>query len=181
MICHGILLAGDGNKLSKKLRNYTEPSEIFERQGADALRWYLMSTNIVRGGDTRISDTGIDDVVRQVLLPVERVVVLRHVRERRRCAGRLPHRLGRPRPLHPGQDPVPGEAATERMDAYDLPGACAEIGSFIDALNNWYIRRSRIASGRRPPRSTPRSSRTPTTRSTRCSSPCARSRRRSCR
>ena len=70
VICHGILLAEDGNKLSKRLRNYTEPTEIFNAQGSDALRWYLMSTNIVRGGDTRISDTGIDDVTRQILIPI---------------------------------------------------------------------------------------------------------------
>ena len=53
VICHGILLAEDGAKLSKKLRNYTEPNEIFVKQGSDALRWYLMSANIVRGGDSR--------------------------------------------------------------------------------------------------------------------------------
>ena len=49
VICHGILLAEDGAKLSKKLRNYTEPNEIFVKQGSDALRWYLMSANIVIG------------------------------------------------------------------------------------------------------------------------------------
>ncbi len=70
VICHGILLADDGTKLSKKLRNYTEPEEIFERQGADALRWYFMASNIVRGGDARISDQAIDDVVRQVITPI---------------------------------------------------------------------------------------------------------------
>ena len=70
VICHGILLADDGNKLSKKLRNYTEPNEIFHTQGADALRWYFMSSNIVRGGDARISDQGIADVTRQILLPI---------------------------------------------------------------------------------------------------------------
>ena len=66
VICHGILLAEDGAKLSKKLRNYTEPTTIFGDQGSDALRWYLMSSAIVRGGDLRIADSGIDDVVRQV-------------------------------------------------------------------------------------------------------------------
>ena len=70
VICHGILLADDGAKLSKKLRNYTEPTEIFEVQGSDALRWYFMSSNIVRGGDSRISDQGIDDVVRQIITPI---------------------------------------------------------------------------------------------------------------
>ena len=145
VICHGILLAEDGTKLSKKLRNYTEPTEIFDRQGADALRWYLMSANIVRGGDLRISDHGIDDVVRRVLLPIWNAYsfftlyanVDGHRAEFRTDAGGLLDRylLAKTRAMV--------EAVTERMDAYDLPGATAELQGFIDALNNWYIRRSR--------------------------------------
>ncbi|MDG2428975.1 MAG: isoleucine--tRNA ligase [Acidimicrobiales bacterium] len=145
VICHGILLAEDGSKLSKKLRNYTEPSTIFDSQGADALRWYLMSSNIVRGGDLRILDSGVDDVVRQVLLPVWNAYTFftlyanvdgyqatmrtnsSHVLDR--------YLLARTRRLV--------ESVQERMDAYDLPGATSEIQGFLDALNNWYIRRSR--------------------------------------
>ncbi|MCY3578768.1 MAG: isoleucine--tRNA ligase, partial [bacterium] len=54
VICHGVLLGAKGRKLSKKLRNYTEPEEIFATKGADALRWYLMGSPIVRGGDLRL-------------------------------------------------------------------------------------------------------------------------------
>ena len=145
VICHGILLAEDGNKLSKKLRNYTEPSEIFDRQGSDALRWYFMSTNIVRGGDTRISNTGIDDVVRQVLIPIWNAYsfftlyanVDGHRATSRTDSSHVLDRylLAKTRALV--------EATTSHLDAYDLPGAAAEIQGFIDALNNWYIRRSR--------------------------------------
>ena len=145
VICHGILLAEDGTKLSKKLRNYTEPSEIFDRQGADALRWYLMSSVIVRGGDLRISDTGIDDVVRQVMLPIWNAYsfftlyanVDGHRAEFRTDATHLLDRylLAKTRRLV--------ETVTEHMEAYDLSGATTEIQGFIDALNNWYIRRSR--------------------------------------
>ncbi|MGI9601655.1 MAG: isoleucine--tRNA ligase [Acidimicrobiales bacterium] len=145
VICHGILLADDGAKLSKKLRNYTEPTEIFEKQGADALRWYFMSTNIVRGGDTRISDQAIDDVTRQVLLPVWNAYsfftlyanVDDYRAELRTDSTQLLDRylLAKTRALV--------EAATAAMDNYDLVGAAAEIQRFIDALNNWYIRRRR--------------------------------------
>ncbi len=145
VICHGILLAADGAKLSKKLRNYTEPTDIFENQGADALRWYLMAANIVRGGDLRINDDGIDEVTRQILLPIwnaysfftmyanaegytaQRTTGSEDVLDR--------YVLARTRTLV--------ERVAERMDAYDLPGGAAEIEAFIDALNNWYIRRSR--------------------------------------
>jgi len=145
VICHGILLAEDGAKLSKKHRNYTEPSAIFEAQGADALRWYLMSSNIVRGGDLRITDSGIDDVVRQVLLPVWNAYsfftlyanVDGHWATMRTDSTHLLDRylLAKTRRLV--------ESVQDRMDTYDLPGATAEIQGFLDALNNWYIRRSR--------------------------------------
>ncbi len=145
VICHGILLAEDGNKLSKRLRNYTEPTEIFERQGSDALRWYFLSTSIVRGGDARISDQAIDDVLRQVLIPVWNAYSFftlyanadGYRAEPRTDSTNLLDRylLAKTRELV--------EATTARLDAYDLPGAAAEIQAFIDALNNWYIRRSR--------------------------------------
>ena len=145
VICHGILLADDGAKLSKKLRNYTEPEDIFSKQGSDALRWYFMSCNIVRGGDARISDQAIDDVVRQVILPIWNAYsfftlyanVENYQATFRTDSTELLDRyiLAKTRDLI---------AKTEaRMDAYDLAGAATEIRSFIDALNNWYIRRSR--------------------------------------
>ena len=145
VICHGILLAEDGTKLSKKLRNYTEPSVVFDNQGSDALRWYLMSSTIMRGGDLRISDSGIDDVVRQVLLPIWNAYgfftlyanVDGHRATMRSDSGHLLDRylLAKTSMLV--------EAVADRMDAYDLPGATHELQGFIDALNNWYIRRSR--------------------------------------
>jgi isoleucyl-tRNA synthetase len=145
VICHGILLAEDGAKLSKKLRNYTEPNEVFEKQGADALRWYFMSSNIVRGGDARLSDHAIDDVVRQVITPVWNAYsfftlyanIDGYRAEERTDSQAVLDRyiLAKTRQLVVGTEAC--------LDAYDLPGACAEIHSFIDALNNWYIRRSR--------------------------------------
>ena len=144
-ICHGVLLADDGAKLSKKLRNYTEPELIFAQQGSDALRWYFMSTNIVRGGDTRISDQAIDDVVRQVILPIWNAysffTLYANVENHRAGFDTSSPALLDRYILARTHDLV---AATQaRMDAYDLPGAAMEIQSMIDALNNWYIRRSR--------------------------------------
>ena len=145
VICHGILLAEDGAKLSKKLRNYTEPNEIFVKQGSDALRWYLMSANIVRGGDSRISDNGIDDVVRHVLLPMWNAYsfftlyanVDGYEAKFRTESEHLLDRylLAKTRQLV--------ESVDSKMEDYDLPGATESIQAFIDALNNWYIRRSR--------------------------------------
>jgi isoleucyl-tRNA synthetase len=151
VICHGVVLDGDGRKLSKRLRNYPDPEEVFETHGADALRWFLMSSPILRGLDLRIDreGTGIGEVVRLVLNPiwnahhfftlyanvdgyrastvtVERAASL-DVLDR--------YILAKTRALT--------DAVTERLDVLDLAGACAEIRSYLDALNNWYIRRSR--------------------------------------
>ncbi len=145
VICHGILLADDGAKLSKKLRNYTEPTEIFEMQGSDALRWYFMSSPLIRGGDSRISDQGIDDVVRQIITPIWNAYsffTLYANIDNYRANWNVDstnlldqYILAKTRLLV--------ENVTTAMDQYDLPGATVEIKSFIDALNNWYIRRSR--------------------------------------
>ncbi|MCP3853519.1 MAG: isoleucine--tRNA ligase [Actinomycetia bacterium] len=145
VICHGILLAEDGAKLSKKLRNYTEPNEIFDKQGADALRWYFMASNIVRGGDARISDQAIDDVTRQVLLPIWNAYYFFTLYANadgvagqfRADSQQLLDRyiLAKTRELV--------EGVTDELEAYDLAAATTHVSAFIDALNNWYIRRSR--------------------------------------
>ena len=145
MICHGILLAEDGQKLSKKLRNYTEPNEIFDNQGSDALRWYLMNSNVVRGGDMRVADRGIDEVTRQVMLPLWNAYSFftlyanidgYSAQIRTDSTDELDQYI-----LAKLRSVI--ETTTERMDAYDLMGATEQISSFLDALNNWYIRRSR--------------------------------------
>ena len=145
VICHGILLADDGAKLSKSLRNYTDPSEIFETKGSDALRWYFISSPLFRGGDSRISDQGIDDVVRQIITPIWNAYsffTLYANIDNYRANWKVDstnlldqYILAKTRLLV--------EDVTTAMDQYDLPGATVEIKSFIDALNNWYIRRSR--------------------------------------
>ena len=145
VICHGILLAEDGQKLSKKLRNYTEPTEIFENQGSDALRWYLMNSNVVRGGDMRVADRGIDEVTRQVMLPVWNAYsffTLYANIDGYRAQIRTDSTDELDRYILAKLRTVI-EATTERLDAYDLMGATEQISSFLDALNNWYIRRSR--------------------------------------
>jgi isoleucyl-tRNA synthetase len=147
VICHGVVLDHEGKKLSKSKRNYPDPEELFETLGADALRWYLMSSPILRGGDLRIATDGKDvaEVVRQVLMPVWNAYaffVLYANADRRRASVRTdsPHVLDR-YILAKTRDLL--EQVTEALDSYNLADACAEIVTFIDALNNWYIRRSR--------------------------------------
>ncbi len=146
-ICHGTVLDQDGRKLSKRFRNYPDPLEVFETHGADALRWYLMASPILRGNELRIDreGKGIGDVVRNVLNPLWNAYSFFclyanvdgvRARERADARGLLDrYLLAKTREL--------AEQVTARMDDYDLGGACQRVLGYLDALTNWYIRRSR--------------------------------------
>ena len=69
VIVNGIVMAEDGKKMSKSLRNYSPPDELMETYGADALRLYLINSGLVRAEEQRFSDTGVKDMVRRALLP----------------------------------------------------------------------------------------------------------------
>ncbi len=150
VICHGIVLDKKGRKLSKKLKNYTEPAEVFATQGADALRWYLMSSPIVRGGDLRLNDASIEEVLRQVMIPIWNAYYFFTLYANAdNITAKTQEQAG---PVAPtdlldryilAKTRLLIEAVTARMDAYDLPGATALLEGFVDSLNNWYIRRSR--------------------------------------
>ena len=144
-IAHGVVLAENGDKLSKRLKNYPDPEEMFQNVGADALRWYLMSSPIVRGGDLRISEREIRDVTRLIINPVWNAYSFFSLyanadgltAEYDASSTELVDRyiLAKTRDLV--------DSVTTAMDSYDLPGATATAQAFTDALNNWYIRRSR--------------------------------------
>ena len=70
VISHGIVLGSDGQKMSKSLQNYPDVSEVFDRDGADAMRWFLMSSSVIRGGNLVVTEEGIREGVRQFLLPL---------------------------------------------------------------------------------------------------------------
>jgi len=147
VICHGVVLDHEGRKLSKKLRNYPDPQEVMETVGSDALRWYLMASPILRGGDLRIATDAseISDVVRLVINPIWNAYAFFTLyanadgyaaTERSDATGLLDrYVLAKTRELV--------DAVTASMDDYDIAGACASVQLFLDALTNWYIRRSR--------------------------------------
>ncbi|MES2527217.1 MAG: isoleucine--tRNA ligase [Bdellovibrionota bacterium] len=69
VIVNGMVLAGDGKKMSKRLRNYTPPDELIETFGADALRLFLINSGLVKAEELRFTDEGVKDMVRRALLP----------------------------------------------------------------------------------------------------------------
>ena len=69
-VSHGIILGSDGQKMSKSLRNYPDVNEVFDTFGSDAMRWLLMASPILRGGNIAVIEPGVRDAVRQAILPL---------------------------------------------------------------------------------------------------------------
>ncbi len=144
-VVHGVILGSDGQKMSKRLRNYPDPEEMFNKHGADAVRWSLLNSPVLRGQDLVVTETAISEGLRQVVIPLWNAYKFfsdyanidgHHAIARTDASGLLDRYI-----LAKTGELV--ATVTERMDAYDLYGSCRAITAFIDALNNWYIRRSR--------------------------------------
>jgi isoleucyl-tRNA synthetase len=144
-VSHGNVLGDDGRKMSKSLNNYPDPKEMFDTHGADAMRWYLLSSPILRGGDGMVTEEGMRDTVRHVLLPLWNswyfltlyANAADHQGSIRTDSANVLDRyvLAKTRALVADM--------TETMDAFDLFGACQLVRDYLDVLTNWYIRRSR--------------------------------------
>jgi isoleucyl-tRNA synthetase len=151
-VSHGIVLGSDGNKMSKSLRNYPNVYEVFDRDGADAMRWFLMSSPILRGGNLIVTERGIRESVRQVLIPLWNTWYFFALYANAANGGE-------------GYDASPQTATEssthvmdryilaklrqyvatmiEQLDDYEVANACDSTRNFIEVLTNWYVRRSR--------------------------------------
>jgi isoleucyl-tRNA synthetase len=145
VISHGTVLGSDGQKMSKSLRNYPDVSEVFDRDGADAMRWYLMASPILHGGTLTVTEAAIREGVRQFLLPLWSTYYFFTLYSNassyeavwRTDSTNLLDRylLAKTRQLI---DDVTGE-----LEALDSPLAAEKLRDFAEVLTNWYVRRSR--------------------------------------
>ncbi|HXH81236.1 isoleucine--tRNA ligase [Nocardioides sp.] len=149
-VSHGIVLGSDGQKMSKSLRNYPDVREVFDRDGADAMRWFLMSSPILRGGNLIVTEQGIRDSVRQVLIPLWNSWYFFSLYANAAQKDGVSYDAVRSTTsAHPMDRYVLAklrdyvETMTDQLDNYEVAGACDSTRSFLDALTNWYIRRSR--------------------------------------
>ena len=143
VISHGIVLGSDGQKMSKSLRNYPDVSEVFDRDGADAMRWFLMSSSVIRGGNLVVTEEGIREAVRQFLLPLWSTYYFLglYIGDHEPCwRTDSPHVLDR-YILAKMRGLI--EDTTTHFEALDSPMAAQSIRDFADVLTNWYVRRSR--------------------------------------
>lgn len=144
-VSHGIVLGDDGQKMSKSLRNYPDPMVVFDTYGADAMRWYLLSSAILRGSDFSVTESGIRETVRQVLLPMwNSWYFLSLYANAEGVSGTF--RTDSTNILDRyilAKSAQMVERVTHDLDSYDLFSACSGVREFLDVLTNWYIRRSR--------------------------------------
>jgi isoleucyl-tRNA synthetase len=141
-VAHGIVLGNDGQKMSKSLRNYPDVTEVFDRDGSDAMRWFLMASPILRGGNLIVTEQGIRDGVRQVLLPFWNAYSFLALYAPKKGTWRTnsAHVLDR---YILAKLAALRDDLTESLDVCDISGACDELRQFTEALTNWYVRRSR--------------------------------------
>ena len=144
VIVNGILLAEDGNKMSKRLKNYPEPDLVFAKHGADAVRLYLLGSPAVVAEDLRFSEADVEKVARQFLFPLWNSFVF--FATYAQIIGWQPHEMQPTAEIDRWilsllQGLI--SEVTEAMDQYELHRAIIPIGEFIEQLTNWYIRRNR--------------------------------------
>jgi isoleucyl-tRNA synthetase len=141
VIVNGLVLAEDGKKMSKKLQNYPDPVELANRVGVDAMRFYLLSSPLMRADDLNFSEKGVMELQRKNIGRLHNVLAMYEM-----CAdgteakntsnhildqwifSRLNHLV---------------EETTEGFRNYELDRATRPITDFIDDLSVWYLRRSR--------------------------------------
>ncbi|MET7279691.1 isoleucine--tRNA ligase [Kribbella sp. NPDC005582] len=145
VLSHGIVLGSDGQKMSKSLRNYPDVREVFDRDGADAMRWFLMSSPILRGGNLIVTEEGIREGVRQVLIPLWNAWSFFALYAN--AAGIEGQAVKRPKDLLDryllARLRLFVTDVQDKLDRYDIASACDAVTEYVDVLTNWYIRRSR--------------------------------------
>jgi isoleucyl-tRNA synthetase len=144
-ISHGIVLGNDGQKMSKSLRNYPDVNEVFDRDGSDAMRWFLMSSPILRGGNIAVTEAGIREGVRQALLPIWNsyyffALYANAANYEAKASTGSTQLLDR---YILAKTSKLIEDVQADLDVFDSYLASAKVRDFAEVLTNWYIRRSR--------------------------------------
>ena len=166
VLSHGIVLGSDGQKMSKSLRNYPDVSEVFDRDGADAMRWFLMSSSVIRGGNIVVTEEAIREGVRQLLLPLWNTYYFFTLyanasgyegpdadNRRSTAASALASQESPSAIPHSSTNVLDRYLlaktrqlicdVTSDLEALDSPMASAKLRDFTDVMTNWYVRRSR--------------------------------------
>ena len=149
-VTNGIVLNAEGKKMSKSLRNFTPPMEVIEKFGADALRFALMNSAVVRAEDLKFSEEFVSETIKSFLLPIRNAysffVLYANIDKwgDDRSDKETPHDLTNELDIwlvSITQKLI--KDVTDALESYHIDEAASYLVKFIDSLNNWYIRRSR--------------------------------------
>lgn len=147
VVVNGLVLAEDGKKMSKRLKNYPDPNYMIDTYGADSIRLYLISSPVVRAEDLKFSEGGVKDMLRHILIPLWNAysffVTYANIDEW--TAHELPTKRSSnvlDRWIRSSLESL-ADNVTSAMDVYDLQRSVRPFIGFIEDLTNWYIRRSR--------------------------------------
>lgn len=148
VVVNGLVLAEDGRKMSKRLKNYPDPNHILDTYGADALRLYMINSPVVRADDLRFSEEGVKQCLRDFLIPWWNAYAFFVTYARidgwspALAKGEAPSGSLLDRWILSALERLNGEVVAA-MDDYDLQKAVRPFVTFLDELTKWYIRRSR--------------------------------------
>ena len=146
-ICTGLLMAEGGQKLSKRLKNYPDPNEVLETIGSDVLRWFLVSSPVLKGGNLAVDKEGkeIAKAARAALIPLWNAFYFFTL-----YANAEGYKA---KEVYSSNEAIDNyilsklkrlsQIVKQGLDTYDVALATNEVTSFMEILNNWYIRRTR--------------------------------------
>jgi len=146
VIVNGIVLAEDGKKMSKHEKNYKDPLEIIEKYGADSIRYYLTTSQVMKAEDLNFSEKEVDEVLKKVILILLNVLSfykLYEIKDGNKDLSFL-QKLNNPLDIWiVSQLELLKKEMTDSYNNYDIPTANRPISDFINDLSTWYVRRSR--------------------------------------
>lgn len=145
VIVNGLVLAENGQKMSKRLKNYPDVMEVVNKYGADALRLYLLGSPVVHAEDVRFSERGVDEIMKKTLLRLDNVLSFYALYAQEPVAGQLQEPEGE-HILDHWVRSLLHEVVREVTDALErgeLDRAVRPLHAFVDDLSTWYVRRSR--------------------------------------
>jgi len=142
VIVNGMVLASDGQKMSKKLRNYPDPMDVVEKYGADSLRYYMLASPVIRGEDLRFNERGVEEVQKKLLMRLDNVRSFYEMYAPKGFVGGSGSGNILDKWILTRLNQLIADS-TAGYESYQLDNAVRPLSAFIDDLSTWYLRRSR--------------------------------------
>ena len=141
VIVNGLVLAEDGRKMAKKEKNYPDPMDVANKYGADAVRYFMLTSSVVAGEDLAFSEKGVDEVVKKVINRLDNVITFFQTYTKSEAVVSTSKNILDRWIIARLNETT--KTVTEGMEKYELHTATRPLNDFVDDLSTWYLRRSR--------------------------------------